>query len=98
MTSRRGPSTINLVKRVSREEEPALLQVPLGSLVSLAAAGAAASEVSLVVAGAHSPEVEGRSLSTHPASGTGLVEADSTHRTQTRFLSEYFVDSGRVTK
>ena len=93
MTNRRGLSTINLVKRASKEEVPAPLQVLPGSLVSLTVA----LEISLVVE-AHSLEGGGRSLSTHPASGMGSVEVDSTHRTQTRFLSEYFSGSGRVIK
>lgn len=91
MTNRRGLSTINLVKKVSRGEEPVLLQVLPGHLVSLAVV----SVVSLVVE-AHS--LEERSVSTHPASGMGSVEVDSTRRTQTRFLSEYFRGSGRVIK
>ena len=84
---------INLVKRVSREEGPALLQVLPGSLVTLEVG----LEVSLVVE-AHSLEEEGHSLSAHPTSGMGLVEADSTQRTQTRFLSEYSSGSDRVIK
>lgn len=83
MTNRRRLFTINLVKKGSREEELALLQVPPGRLVSLAVV----LEVSLVV-GAHS--LEEPSASAHLASGMGSVEVDSTRRTQTRFLSEYF--------
>jgi len=80
---------INLVKKVSREGEEALLQVPPSSLGFLAEA----LEVSLVVV-AHSRE--GRTPSTHPAPGVDLVEADSTRRIQTRFSSEHFSGFGRV--
>ena len=90
MTTKRGPFTINLVRKGSREEAEALLQVLPGSPVSPAEALVA----SLVVE-AHSREDRSPS---HPAPGVGLVEADSTQRIQTRSLSEYSSDFCRVNK
>jgi len=78
--SRRGPFTINLAKKDSREEGPHLLPMLLGSLVSRAEA----LEVSLVEAHFR----EDRLLSLHQAPGAGLVEAVSTQRTPKRSLSE----------
>lgn len=89
MTAKRGPFTINLVRKGSREEAEALLQVLPDSPVS----PAEALEVSLVVE-AHSREDRSPS---HPAPGLG-TEADSIHRIQKGSLSEYSSGSCRVTK
>ena len=94
MTNRRGPSTINSVKKGSREEEEALLQALLGFLVSLAEV----LEVSPAPVAAEAHSREGRSPSIHPALGVVSAKADSTHRTQTRFSSKYLSATGRVIK
>ena len=90
MTSRKGLSTTNLAKKVSREEVEALLPVLLGSPVS----PVETLEDSLEEA--HSRE--DRSPSPHPAQGVGSVEVVSTRQTLTRFLSEYFGGSCCLTE
>ena len=88
---------INLVKRDLREEAVVLHQILPGIPVSPEEAleGFRAME-SFPEMGAHSLQEE-RTHSLHLARGEGLVEVHSIQQIQTRSLSEYLRNTGRVT-